>query len=120
MMLNRHQAHDELQSKAREAGVAAERPMADREVPLPEVTAADATASVIQQWLDGEASEADARCADEKAVDFWMKTGADTDSMRRMKTPSHVMARIMAAIPVKEPSAIKSPPLADRPNKEAR
>jgi hypothetical protein len=49
-----------------------------------------------------------------------MKTGADTDSMRRMKTPSHVMARIMAAIPVKEPSAIKSPPLADRPNKEAR
>jgi hypothetical protein len=122
-MLDRHEAHDELNPKVRDtrdAGAAAERPVADREVPLPGVTAADATANVIQQWLDGEASEADARRADDKAVEFWMKTSADTDRMRRMKTPSHVMASIMAAIPVKEPSAIKPAPLADRADAEGR
>ncbi|MFN8716808.1 MAG: hypothetical protein ACK50C_07460 [Gemmatimonadaceae bacterium] len=123
MMLDRHEAHEELNPKARdprEAGVAAGRPVADREVPLPGVAAADATANVIQQWLDGEASEADARRADARAVDFWMKTSADTDRMRRVKTPSHVMASIMAAIPAKEPSAVPAARLADRPSSEAR
>jgi hypothetical protein len=122
-MLNGHEALDEGNAKGRdqrETPSATERPMVDREVPLPGIEAADAQAGVINQWLDGEASEADARLADEKSVQFWMKTAADTDRMGRLKTPSHVMANIMAAIPVKEPSAIKPAPRADRADSEAR
>lgn len=106
MMLNRHEAHDELnqnnRDSVREAAPVQERPMADREVPLPGTAAADASASVINQWLDGEATETEARRADGHAVDFWNKLGTDTDRMKRMKTPSHIAANIMSAIPVRE------------------
>jgi len=104
-MLDRHEAHDDLNPKTREARDAAasvERPLADREVPLPGIAAADAAAGVVQAWLDGEASEADARRADGKSVEFWMKLNGDADRMKRMKTPTHVMANIMAAIPTRE------------------
>ena len=104
MMLDRHEAHEDPNPKAREArdaAVSAERPLADREVPLPGMAAADAAPGVISQWLDGEASEADARRADDKAVEFWMKVNGDADRLRRAKTPAHVMSNIMAALPVK-------------------
>lgn len=106
MMLNRHEAHDDLtptgRDSAREAAPVQDRPLADREVPLPGTAAADANASVINQWLDGEASEAEARRADAPAVEFWTKVAGDADRMKRMKTPAHVAANIMAAIPVRE------------------
>jgi hypothetical protein len=117
VMLHRHEAHDNPDPKARDtrdAAVSAERPMADREVPLPGVSAADATtADVIQMWLDGDATEAVARQENNTAVEFWMRVGTDVEPMRRAKAPAHLMANIMAAIPVKEPSAIKQAPLAD-------
>lgn len=109
MMLHRHEAHDNPDPKARDtrdAAVSAERPMADREVPLPGVSAADATtADVIQMWLDGDATEAVARQENNPAVEFWMRVGTDVEPMRRAKAPAHLMANIMAAIPVKEPPA---------------
>lgn len=106
MMLNRHEAHDNVnpigREPAREAAPTQERLVADREVPLPGIAAADAGAGVINQWLDGEASEAEARRADGPAVDFWKRLDVDADRMRRMKTPANVAANIMAALPVRE------------------
>lgn len=108
MMLNGHEAHENLNQKARDtrdAAVFADRPVADREVPLPEVSAADTMAETVQMWLDGEASEADAREADAKAVQFWARVAQDTDAARQVKAPSQLMANIMAALPGKAPLA---------------
>jgi hypothetical protein len=107
-MLDRHEAHDNLNPKARdprEAAVSAERPVADREVPLPGISAADGAADVIQQWLDGDATETDARLADEKAVAFWTRANADASAMRQTKAPAHLTANIMAALAAKPPIA---------------
>jgi hypothetical protein len=116
VMLDRHESHENLNPKARDsrdAAVSAERPLADREVPLPGVSAADTAADTIQMWLDGDATEAAARQENSKAVEFWMRVNTDAEQMRHAKAPAHLMANIMAAIPVKEPSAIKQAPLAD-------
>jgi hypothetical protein len=103
-MLDRHEAHDDRNLgqdlPQREAAPVADRPMADREVPLPGTAAAvEGPALVIQQWLDGETSEAEARRADAKQVDLWKMISAETDQRRRMTTPSYLAANIMAAIP---------------------
>lgn len=108
MMLDRHEAHENRNQKVRDtrdAAAAADRPVADREVPLPEVAAADTMSDVLNMWLDGEASEADAREADAKAVQFWARVAKDTDTMRQVKAPTHLMANIMAALPGKAPLA---------------
>jgi hypothetical protein len=115
VMLDRHEAHDNLNQKVRDtrdASVSAERPVTDREVPLPGVSAADKAAQTVQMWLDGDASETDARQANDKAVAFWMKVSKDADTMRQAKAPAHLTANIMAALPVKEPGVVKAP-LAD-------
>lgn len=108
MMLDRHEAHENLNQKVRDtrdAAVSAERPVADREVPLPGVSAADTAADAVQMWLDGEASEADAREANEKAVQFWARVAKDTDTMRQVKAPAHLTTNIMAALSAKAPLA---------------
>ena len=79
------------------------RPMADREVPLPGLAAADDPSMVaIHQWLDGESSEADARRVDSKQVDMWNRVADETSRRRRMVTPSYVAANIMSALPEKQ------------------
>jgi len=108
VMLDRHEAHENLNSKVRDtrdAAVSAERPVADREVPLPGMNAADTPADTVQMWLDGEASEADARQANDKAVEFWARVAQDTDTMRQVKAPAHLTANIMAALSAKAPLA---------------
>lgn len=109
-MLDRHEAHDDRNTPAQDlphrdaAGNSplADRPLADREVPLPGLAAAeDPTMVAIHQWLDGEGTEADARRADAKQVAMWSRISTDTDQRRRMTTPAHVAANIMAAIPEK-------------------
>jgi len=108
VMLDRHEAHENRNQKVRDtrdAAVAADRPVADREVPLPEVAAADTMTDVLNMWLDGEASEADAREADAKAVQFWARVAKDTGTMRQVKAPARLMANIMAALPGKAPLA---------------
>lgn len=108
MMLNRHEAHDNLNQKVRDtrdAAVSAERPVADREVPLPGMTAADGKAETVQMWLDGEATEADARQSNDKAVEFWMRVQHDADQMHQVKAPAHLAANIMAALAPKAPLA---------------
>ena len=102
-MLDRHEAHDDRNLgqdlPQRDAAPVVDRPMADREVALPGLLAADGPARVIQQWLDGETSEAEALRADAKQVELWKMISAETEQRRRMTTPAHVAANIMAAIP---------------------
>jgi hypothetical protein len=101
-MLDRHEAHDDRNlgqdMSTREAAPIADRFMADREVPLPGTAAAAGPALMINQWLDGEASEADARRVDAKQVQLWNMIAAETEQRRRIMTPSLVTANIMAAI----------------------
>jgi predicted phage tail protein len=56
----------------------------------------------IHQWLDGELSESEARKADARQVAMWSRIAVETDQRRRMTTPAHVAANIMAALPAKE------------------
>lgn len=87
------------------SGEAAESRLADREVPLPGMSSADKAVDVINQWLDGEVNENVARHADARSVDFWKRVELDAGVMRSRKTPTHVAAQIMSAIPVREPGA---------------
>jgi hypothetical protein len=71
-------------------------PLADREVPLSPV----ATTDVIHRWLDGELPEPAAARGDvARAVDFWHRIGEETERRRRVVTPAHLTAQIMAALP---------------------
>ena len=82
-----------------------ERPVADREVPLgpPSTTISGA----VHAWLDGETPERDARHGEwSRDVDFWKKMDADLARRRRMRTPAHLQAQIMAAIPLHAPQII--------------
>ena len=58
----------------------------------------------VQQWLDGEATEADARRADPRDAAMWAKVNAETERRGRMTTPAPVLERLMQAIPA-EPAA---------------
>ncbi|MES2524468.1 MAG: hypothetical protein V4617_17345 [Gemmatimonadota bacterium] len=105
-MLDRHEAQDGQNGRDPQhrdlAGDSslAERPMADREVPVPGTASASST--TLHQWLDGDLSESEARVADAKHVEFWSRMAVETDARRRMKTPTHVAAQIMAALPERE------------------
>jgi hypothetical protein len=73
------------------------QPLADREVPLNAVTAAD---DVVNRWLDGDAPEPVALRGDAaRHVDFWKHVNAETERRRRMVTPAHLAAQIMEALP---------------------
>jgi hypothetical protein len=110
-MLNQNEAHSDRNDLGHNtphrdtAGdrPATDRPLADREVPLPGMAASeDPSVIAIHQWLDGELTEADARRADAKQVAMWNRIAVETDQRRRMATPAHVAANIMAALPAKE------------------
>ena len=109
-MQDQHEAHSDRsdfgQDLHRDAAMdrsIADRPLADREVPLPGMAAADdPTMVAIHQWLDGDLSEVDARRADTKQVDMWTKIAGETEQRRRMTTPTYVAANIMAALPEKQ------------------
>ncbi|MGQ0643772.1 MAG: hypothetical protein ACT4P6_23735 [Gemmatimonadaceae bacterium] len=71
----------------------------DREVPLTSHTTSD----VIHRWLDGETTEpAGLRGESAREVEFWRRIGEETDRRRRMATPAHLSAKIMAALPTVE------------------
>lgn len=82
-------------------------PLADREVPLPGAELGG-TPVAVHAWLDGEASEADARLADAKQVALWNRIAEETSARRRMTTPTHVHANIMNALPTASPALATS------------
>src|SRR5215212_3551462 len=82
-----------------------ERPLADREVPLGRPTATIAEA--VHAWLDGDAPETSVRRGEwSRDVDFWKRMNEDLERRRRMRTPAHVQARIMEAIPQHAPQMV--------------
>ena len=82
-----------------------ERALTDREVPLgpPSTTISQA----VHAWLDGSAPERDARRGEwSKDVEFWKRLDEDLAGRRRMRTPAHLNAQIMNAIPPHAPQVI--------------
>ena len=59
----------------------------------------------VHQWLDGEATEAEARRADARETEMWAKIQGETERRGRMTTPAPVLDRLMAAIPAEPPPA---------------
>ena len=91
--------------RKRERPAKPERPLADREVPLGPPTGTIAEA--VHAWLDGDAPESSVRRGEwSRDVDFWKRMNEDLERRRRMRTPAHVQARIMEAIPQHAPSLI--------------
>jgi hypothetical protein len=84
-----------------------ERPLADREVPLPQPETARVLSPALHAWLDGELPEAAVRRGDmQRDVDFWKRMAQVTDTRRQMVTPTHVQQRIMDALPHNVPQVI--------------
>ncbi len=73
-----------------------ERPLTDREVPLGQAR----NMAPIHAWLDGELPESAVRNAETaRDVEFWRRVTEETDKRRAMRTPAHLEAQIMAALP---------------------
>ena len=91
--------------RKRERSSKPERALTDREVPLgpPSTTISQA----VHAWLDGSAPERDARRGEwSKDVEFWKRLDDDLAGRRRMRTPAHLNAQIMNAIPPHAPQVI--------------
>ncbi len=81
-----------------------QRPLADREVPLDRHAGLSAA---VHAWLDGELPEAAVRKGDTaKDVEFWQMIAQETSQMRQTRTPPHVEALIMEALPQTAPRRI--------------
>ena len=82
--------------------VPADRPLADREVPL----GGRDMPAMIHAWLDGELPETSVRHGDgARDVDFWLRVDREMAMRRRMTTPVGVLERVMEAIPSAVPNA---------------
>jgi len=75
---------------------AGERPLTDREVPL----RSDGAMAALNAWLDGEAPAP--RMANSQLTpeaELWSRISIEAASRRKLRTPSHVAAQIMNALP---------------------
>lgn len=108
-MLDNHFEHNGRSDRERGINPADDQgSLTDREVPLS--PPGSATADLINRWLDGEAPEpAGLRGDGARAVDFWKRVGDETDRRRRMVTPAHVPAKIMASLPPVVPQSGVAP-----------
>jgi hypothetical protein len=82
-------------------------PLADREVPL----RADGAMAALNAWLDGEGPAP--RLANNQLTpeaELWSRIGEATSARRQVKTPQHVAAQIMAAIPEGAPGRLVAAP----------
>ena len=73
-----------------------DRPIADREVPL----RADGAMAALNAWLDGEAPAP--RLANNQLTpeaELWTRISREASARKDVRTPSHVAAQIMNALP---------------------
>jgi hypothetical protein len=97
------------ESQKRPTPDAPARPLLDREVPLGQ-QAERPLAAPVHAWLDGELPEAAVRKSDAtKDVEFWRGLDTEMARVRRLRTPQHVEAQIMAALPTHAPAATITP-----------
>jgi len=83
------------------------RPVVEREVPFGQQSSEHVLASAVHSWLDGELPEAAVRKGDTaRDVEFWRNLNSQMDLARRMRTPEHIEAQIMAALPHHAPALI--------------
>ena len=83
------------------------RPVVEREVPFGQQSSEHVLAASVHSWLDGELPEAAVRKGDTaRDVEFWHNLNSKMDLARRMRTPEHIEAQIMAALPHHAPALI--------------
>ena len=81
-------------------------PLSDREVPI----GRRRTPAAVHQWLDGELPETEVRRGDtQRDVEFWNRIAEQSEARRQMRTPAHLQAQIMAALPQTAPAADATP-----------
>lgn len=73
---------------------AAEPAAGDREVPLP----GSEIPTAVHAFLDGEAVNEAALSGAERELEIWKRINADLGKRRRMTTPAHVPAQILAKL----------------------
>lgn len=82
------------------------RSVVEREVPLGQQSDR-ALSPAVHEWLDGELPEAAVRKGNTAHdVEFWRGLNAHMERTRRLRTPEHVEAQIMAALPHHVPALI--------------
>jgi hypothetical protein len=81
-------------------------PVVEREMPLAQHQDR-ALANSVHAWLDGELPEAAVRSGDTaRDVEFWRDVTKRMERSRLVRTPEHVEAQIMAALPHHPPQMI--------------
>ena len=76
--------------------------LTDREVPLEQ----SHISAAVHAWLDGDLPESAVRAESKRELELWQKLNAETAVRREVRTPAHVQAQIMAALPQTAPSVI--------------
>jgi hypothetical protein len=90
--------HDNLDPRD---GLEPEAPRPPKESPTAdqEIASAGRISDAVHAWLDGEPVSEAALSAAPRDVAFWKKVEAETSSRRRLVTPAHVQAQILAKLP---------------------
>ncbi len=63
-----------------------------------EITPSPRISEAVHAWLDGEPVSDAALAAAPREVAFWSKVEVETTARRRMTTPAHVPAQILAKL----------------------
>src|SRR4051812_46560064 len=84
------------------------RRVVDREVPLGQQEQDNCViAPAVHDWLDGALPEASVRRGDTaRDVELWKSINSEVESRRHLRTPAHLEAQIMAALPQTAPQLI--------------
>jgi hypothetical protein len=102
MLDDLHSQHGGLDGPRRQLRVS-ERQLADREVPIDR----GGLPIKMHAWLDGQLPEAAVRGGETRRdVEFWKLLNAETERVRHMRTPAHVVGSIMEALPTHAPQVI--------------
>lgn len=103
-MLDNLNAHNDGERNPERAHRAPEsRPLTDREVPLGRRT----TPPAVHAWLDGELPESSVQLGEyARDVEFWGRINRAAEARRELRTPPHVQAAIMEALPNAAPQAV--------------